>query len=114
LDWILRIKVPAGVTKEAGVRVWENDKIAIKKMQSALRSAKSPDGHNDVDGIYLINSQIDRVSVMGLGSRGSIGTKNPSRKSTMRLEGKSPAAQAAEFDALLCHLSKPLGVGFGP
>jgi hypothetical protein len=67
-----------------------------------------------VDGIYLIDAKDGKLTLMALGSRGPLGSKNPTPKATIPWNEADPATGAAEFDLALCRASKPLGYQFNP
>jgi len=114
IDNLIRKKLPLGITQTLAQAVWSGDKAASQEMQAILKKAKEPDGHNDVDGIYLINAKDGKITLMALGSRGPLGKRNPTPKITIAWNETDPAAGAADFDLALCRASKPLGYHFNP
>lgn len=114
LDWIIRKKIPPELTPELAQAVWDGNKSAMEQIRQIMRKAKSPDGHNEIDGIYIIKAQKGKISLIALGSRGPIGNKNPSSKISIPWNEKEPSQGAADFDLALCSVSKPFGFGFNP
>jgi hypothetical protein len=113
-DWIIKKNVPPGLTQDLAQAIWDGNKSAMKQVQQIMRKAQSPDGHNEIDGMYIIKAQKGKVSLIALGSRGPIGNTNPSTKISIPWNEKEPSQGAADFDLALCSASKPFGFGFKP
>lgn len=114
LDWIIRKRIPPELTQELVKAVWDGDKSAMKQVQQIMKKAKSPDGHNEIDGMYIIKAKKGKIFLIALGSRGPIDNKNPSTKISIPWNEKDSSQGAADFDLALCSVSKPFGFEFNP
>lgn len=113
VEHIIRKKLPDGMTKEIASAIWAGDKAAMKKAQQVMKAAQRSYG-SEIDGMYILKSEKDTVSMMALGTRGSINAKNPSKKLTISWSDANPGKSAADFDLALCKVSKPLSFQFNP
>jgi len=112
-EWVIKKKLPEGLTQDMAKAVYDGNAEAAKTTQAILKKSKSSNG-GEVDGMYVIKADKGAISVMALGSKGKIGPKNPSRKVVVPWNESSPEQGAADFDLALCKVSKPLDVGFSP
>lgn len=112
-ELIIRNKLPNGMTKEVASAIWDGDQEAMKQAQQTMKAVQQNYG-SEIDGMYILKSERDTVSMMALGARGPIGAKNPSKKLTVFWSDADPEKSAADFDLALCKVAKPLGFEFNP
>lgn len=112
-EQIIRKKLPNGMTKEIAAAIWDGDQAAMKKAQQVMKAAQRSYGA-EIDGMYILKSEKDSISMMALGARGSIDAKNPSKKLTISWSDANPEKSAADLDLVLCKVSKPLDFQFVP
>lgn len=112
-EMVVKNKIPSGLSREVAQAIWDGDNSGAKKAQKILLRSKAPNG-KALDGMYVIDAREGLISVMALGTRGSIGPKNPSRKISVPWNESEPQKGAAEFDLALCSISHPLDFGFAP
>ena len=111
--WVIRKKIPKGLTQEMAQAIWNGDKKTTKAVQKIIAKGTASDGEN-INGMYIINAQNEKISLMSLGINDSPKVKNPSRKITIKWNETNPSQGAIDFDLALCRVSNTLDVGFAP
>jgi hypothetical protein len=112
-ELIIKKAIPNGLTRDVAKSIWEGSREQTKLAQRVIAKAKSPKSQS-IDGLYVINAQDGRISIMALGSRTPIGKRNPSQKLTISWDELHPQQAALAFDMALCKISHPLDFGFSP
>ena len=114
IAWLIRKKLPEGLSTELAQGILNGEPNAMASVQRILKKTKSPDSHDHVDGIYIIDARNEAIAIIALGVRGPLGPRNPSKKISIPWNKADPGQGAADFDLALCSVSKPLGYGFAP
>jgi len=112
-EMIIRKKLPDGMTKEIAAAIWNGDQAAMKQAQQIMKGAGRSYGF-EINGMYILKSEKDTISMIALGVRAPLGDKNPSAKLTIPWSDADPKKSATDLDIALCKVSKPLDFHFGP
>jgi hypothetical protein len=112
-ETMVRKAIPAGLTTNMAKSIWVGDQKAAKSAQQIMAKAIAPNRQH-IDGLYVIDARDGRISVMTLGTKAPLGSKNPSRKLTIPWTEDNPVQGAADFNLALCRVSRPLDYQFFP
>jgi hypothetical protein len=112
-ELMIKKAIPDGLTTDMAKAIWAGDQKAARKAQQVMTKAIAPNRQH-IDGLYVIDARGGRISVMALGTKAPLGSKNPSRKLTIPWKEDNPEQGAADFDLALCRVSSPLDYQFFP
>ncbi len=109
-----RKKLPSGLTKKLGLRIWGGDQKAITEAQNILRTNDEHTGPNGYDGLFIVRVQGSSIAIRGVGAQSSPPATAVSETIRLEWNKNSPMETASNFDFAICKAAKPMDYRFNP
>lgn len=109
-----RKKLPKGLTKGLGLRIWNGEKQAITAAQKILRMNDEHTGPTGYDGMFIVRVQGSQISIQGVGTQSPTPSMALSEKIAIEWKKNAPMEASSNFDWALCKAAAPMDYRFNP
>lgn len=109
-----RKKLPMGLTKDLGLRIWNGEKQAITAAQKILRMNDEHTGPTGYDGMFIVRVQGSQISIQGVGTQSPTPSMALSEKIAIEWKKNAPMETSSNFDWALCKAAVPMDYRFNP